>query len=186
VIAQERPTTQRTTTAARGRRQLESLAADRRGTAKRFVKFGIVGASGVPVTLLINYLLHGLGGLALPISTALAVEAAIFTNYLGNHWWTFAGTDGRQRTLPWAEEHHLVGPLVTWALRPGVRRFVKFNAVSLVGLVITVAVTTLAATHYGDELREIAGPYYFLLANLCGIAVAMLWNFLANVIWTWA
>jgi putative flippase GtrA len=58
--------------------------------------------------------------------------------------------------------------------------------VSLVGLVITTLVTTFMASHYAGELRELAGPYYFLLANLVGIAIAMLWNFLANVIWTWA
>jgi putative flippase GtrA len=153
---------------------------------KRFVKFGIVGASGVPVTLLANYLLHAVAGLALPVSTALAVEVAIFTNFLGNHLWTFAGSNARLRTIPLVERQPVVGPVVTWALRPAVRRFVKFNAVSLVGLVITTLTTTFAASHYGTELREIAGPAYFLLANLIGIAVAMLWNFLANVVWTWA
>jgi putative flippase GtrA len=172
--------------ARRGRRQLEELAGDRRGTVRRFVKFGIVGASGVPVTLLTNYLLHAVAGLALPLSTALAVEVAIFTNFLGNHLWTFAGSDVRSRTIPLVERQPVVGPVVTWALRPGVRRFVKFNAVSLVGLVITTLVTTFVASHYGAELREVAGSNYFLLANLAGIAVAMVWNFLANVVWTWA
>jgi putative flippase GtrA len=173
-------------TARRGRRQLEELAGDRRAAVKRFLKFGIVGASGVPVTLLANYLLHAVAGLALPVSTALAVEVAIFTNFLGNHLWTFAGSGVRSRTIPVVERQPVVGPMVTWALRPGVRRFLKFNAVSLVGLVITTLVTTFVASHYGAELREIAGPYYFLLANLAGIAVAMIWNFLANVVWTWA
>jgi len=172
--------------AGRGRRQLEELATDRRGAVKRLVKFGIVGASGVPVTLLANYLLHAVAGLVLPVSTALAVEVAIFTNFLGNHLWTFAGSDVRTRTIPLVERQPVVGPMVTWALRPSVRRFVKFNAVSLVGLVITTLVTTFTASHYGTELREIAGPAYFLLANLIGIAVAMVWNFLANVVWTWA
>jgi dolichol-phosphate mannosyltransferase len=170
----------------RGRRQLEELTGDRRATARRFIKFGLVGLSGVPVTLLANYLLHAVAGLPLTLSTALAVEVAIFTNFLGNHLWTFADSDARARTLPRVEQQPVVGPIVTWALRPGVRRFAKFNAVSLVGLVITTAVTTFTASHYGTELREIAGPYYFLLANLTGIAVAMVWNFLANAVWTWA
>src|SRR5262245_51409038 len=104
---------------------------------KRFVKFGLVGLSGVPVTLLANYLLHAVAGLALPISTALAVEIAIFTNFVGNHLWTFAGSDVRPRTIPLVERQPVVGPVVTWALRPVVRRFVKFNAVSLIGLAIT-------------------------------------------------
>jgi putative flippase GtrA len=173
-------------TLARGRLQLVSLATDRRAAAKRFVKVGIIGASGVPVTLAVNYVLHALVGLPLWLSTALAVETAILTNFTGNHVWTFAGSDQRHRSLPFAERHPVLGRFVTLALRPTVRRFVKFNAVSLVGLVITTTITTLVAAHYGPELRQIAGPAYFLLANLCGIAVAMVWNFLANVVWTWA
>ncbi len=140
----------------------------------------------MPVTLLANYLLAPGAGLALPVSTALAVEVAIFTNFLGNHLWTFAGSDVRSRTIPSVERQPLVGPMVTWALRPGVRRFVKFNAVSLVGLVITTAVTTFAASHYGTGCARSPGDAYFLPATLLGIAVAMVWNFLANVIWTWA
>jgi len=181
-----RPAGRGSSMAGRRWRHLEELAGDRRTTVTRFVKFGIVGASGVPVTLLANYLLHAVAGLALPVSTALAVEVAIFTNFLGNHLWTFADSDARSRTIPLVERQPVVGPMVTWALRPGVRRFVKFNAVSLVGLAITTVVTTFMASHYGDELREIAGPAYFLLANLAGIAIAMVWNFVANLIWTWA
>src|SRR5205085_527365 len=91
----------------------------------------------------------------------------------------------RGANKPSKQRHSLPG--LSFNLQPStfnspatVKRFVKF------GIVITVSVTTLVATHHGDELREIAGSNYFLLANLCGIAVAMLWNFLANVIWTWA
>lgn len=186
MIVQERALTAALSTARRGRRQLSRMAADRPGAIKRFVKFGIIGASGVPVTLFVNYVLHAVAGLALPLSTALAVEVAILTNFLGNHLWTFAGSDVRRRTLPRIEARRPLGPMVTLALRPNVRRFVKFNAVSLVGLVITAVVTTFVASQYGVELRHIAGPYYFLLANLVGIALAMVWNFLANVIWTWA
>ena len=170
----------------RRRRRREQLTLHRGRTAVRFVKFAIVGASGVPVTLAMNYLLHAIAGLPLPLSTALAVETAIGTNFLGNDLWTFANSGARARRLPGLERHRWVGPLVTWALRPTVRRFVKFNAVSLVGLVITTVVTTLVASRYTAELHAIAGPAYFLVANLVGIGVATLWNFLANVVWTWS
>jgi putative flippase GtrA len=133
----------------------------------RFVKFAIVGASGVPV------------------STALAVETAILTNFAGNNVWTFANVEDRERRIPFLERHPRLGPFVTWALRPAVRRFAKFNAVSLVGLAITTVVTTLMASWYTEELQAIAGPAYFLIANLAGIAAATAWNFLANVVWTW-
>ena len=160
-----------------------SIALDR--NARRLVKFSLVGASGVFVTLAVNALLHAFVGMPLPVSTALAVEAAIFTNFLGNHHWTFAGADVRHRTWPRLENAPLVGPLVRLLLRPTVRRFAKFNAVSLVGLVLTTAVTTYVAARFGTELRALAGNAYFLLANLAGIGVAMTWNFVANAKWTW-
>ena len=105
---------------------------------------------------------------------------------MGNNLWTFANTGTRARRWPFLERHRWLGRLVTWALRPTVRRFVKFNAVSLVGLVITTVVTTLVAGIYTAELQAIAGPAYFLAANLAGIAAATAWNFLANVVWTWS
>ena len=153
--------------------------------ARRFVKFGLVGATGVVVTLAANFVLHVLAGLPLYLSTPLAVEAAIFTNFLGNHHWTFAGREARERSWPWAERHHMLGPLARWALQPTVRRFLKFNAVSLVGLVVTTIVTTYVAGQYEAELRQAFGSAYFVPANLAGIAVATAWNFLANLIWTW-
>src|SRR4029450_1489783 len=99
--------------------------------------------------------------------------------------WTFANAETRPRRWPFLERHPWVGPFVTWALRPSVRRFAKFNAVSLVGLAITTVVTTLAASWYPGELEAIAGPLDFLIANLAGIGAAVAWNFLANVVWTW-
>lgn len=186
MLTDERPLVTAGSTAGRAAGQLQALATNRRRAARRFTKFAIVGASGVPVTLGVNYLLHVLMNLPLPISTALAVEAAIITNFCGNHVWTFRGAAQRQRRLPFAERHRLIGPLVTWALQPTVRRFVKFNAVSLVGMFLTVAITTFLAAYFGPELRALAGGAYFIPANLAGIGVAMVWNFLANAIWTWA
>lgn len=185
MLVDERPMAP-TTSTRRGAHQLQSLATDRRHAARRFTKFAIVGVSGVPVTLVVNYLLHVVANMPLAISTALAVEAAIITNFAGHQVWTFRGAEERPRRLPFAERHHLIGPLVTWVLQPTVRRFVKFNAVSLVGLVITTAITTFLASQYGPELRAVAGDAYFVPANLVGIGVAMVWNFLANALWTWA
>jgi dolichol-phosphate mannosyltransferase len=158
----------------------------RHRVVRRFIKFAIVGVSGVPVTLIANFVLHELLGLPLVVSTALAVEVAIVTNFLGNNIWTFRGAAARQRTIPFAEQHPILGAAITWALRPTVRRFIKFNAVSLVGLLITTAVTSYLAINYDVALRAYAGNQYYLIANVAGIALAMVWNFCANVIWTWA
>lgn len=168
-----------------GPQPFDLLRTGRRRTAKRFVKFALVGASGVPVTLVANYVLHVVFGLPLAISTALSVEAAIVTNFTGNQIWTFRGAEARHRRIPFAERHPLLGPFVTFALQPTVRRFLKFNAVSLVGLVVTTLVTTYLATTFEPELRALAGSAYFVPANLVGIGIAMVWNFVVNLVWTW-
>ncbi|MBI2955495.1 MAG: GtrA family protein [Chloroflexi bacterium] len=55
-------------------------------------------------------------------------------------------------------------------------RFAKFDLVSLGGMIITVS--TL------QGLVSIIGLHY-QAANLIGIALATLWNFGANLLWTW-
>jgi putative flippase GtrA len=55
-------------------------------------------------------------------------------------------------------------------------RFALFNLVSLAGLVITTSTLWLLVRHLG---------FYYLAANLLGIALATAWNFVANSLWTW-
>lgn len=116
------------------------------------VRFGLVGASGVVVNNALLYILHGVLGWSLIPSSVLAVEAAIVNNFVWNDIWTFSG---RARTS---------------------YRFVRFNLVSLGGLVVNTAVLAF--------LVAFAGIHY-LIANLIAIAAAMGWNFAANARWTW-
>jgi dolichol-phosphate mannosyltransferase len=119
---------------------------------KRFIKFAAVGGSGVLVNNVVLYVLHGLFGVSLVASSVVAVEAAIVNNFLWNDRWTF----GR--------------------LCPSLRRFLKFNLVSLGGLVINVVTLTLLVQWTGL-------PY--LAANLAGITAATAWNFSIHYYWTW-
>lgn len=119
----------------------------------RFVKFALVGVSGVLVNNLVLFLLHGRAGLPLPVASLVAIESAIVNNFLFNDRWTFG-----QAT-------------------PTLGRFLRFNLVSLGGLVVNLSVLT--------GLVRLFGVHY-LVANLVGIAAALAWNFLVNVRWTWA
>ena len=56
------------------------------------------------------------------------------------------------------------------------KRLFKFNLVSLAGLGLNMAVLWLLTSVFG---------IYYLVSNLCGIAVATLWNYLVNLFWTW-
>jgi dolichol-phosphate mannosyltransferase len=126
--------------------------------ARRFVRFGMVGGSGVVVN---NALLLGLVELlrmpAVP-GAAIATECAIVSNFLLNDRWTFADVR-RSSGRSWP------------------RRFASYNLLTLGGLVLSVGAVGL--------LHGVAGLHY-LLANLVGIAIGTLWNYSSNHHWTWA
>jgi putative flippase GtrA len=115
-------------------------------------RFLVVGGSGVIVNSVALFVLYGLAGLPLLVASALSVELAITNNFVWNDRWTFRRT-GRS-----------------------VARFLKFNLVSLAGLVITTSTAWLLVHHAGIN---------YLIANLAGISLATACNFLANVQWTW-
>jgi len=129
----------------------------RKGELARFGKFCLVGASGVVVNEGLLWLLRQFGGLPLALASAISVEAAIISNYTFNDYFTF-----RDRRLPGA--------------RPFLTRLVKFNLISLGGLGLNIGVLLLFTHAFG---------FHYLLANLCGIAVAILWNYFVNFWWTW-
>ncbi|HET8625963.1 MAG TPA: GtrA family protein [Thermomicrobiales bacterium] len=120
-------------------------------TFMRFLRFGLVGGSGVVVNMAALWLLHDELRLAADPAIVLAVGLAIVNNFIWNNFWTF-GASG-----------------------VAARRVVQFAAISLVGMAINVAVFKVLL-HFG---------VFYLLADLGGIAVAIVWNFFANSRWTW-
>jgi dolichol-phosphate mannosyltransferase len=52
----------------------------------------------------------------------------------------------------------------------------KYNLISLIGLAINMGVLWVLTSGLG---------LFYLLSNLCGIAVATLWRYLFNSWWTW-
>ncbi len=124
----------------------------RRAFLGRASKFLLVGGIGALVNSLALFLLFQRAHLPLVLASVLSAELAIIHNFCWNDRWTFRRT---QLSL---------------------RRFAKFNLVSLAGLVITTCTLWLLAGHLG---------VYYLAANLLGIALATAWNFAVNVAWTW-
>jgi len=129
----------------------------RTGELARFIKFCLVGGSGVGVNMGLLWLLTEVGGMFYLMSAAISIETSIITNFLLNNYFTFA--DRRQ---------------------PGVKSLLKtlmkFNLVSLAGLGINLTILWI--------LTEPLGLFY-MLSNLVGIAAATLWNYLLNNWWTW-
>ena len=129
----------------------------RSGELLRFSKFALVGASGVGINMSLLWLLTELGGLFYLTSAAIGIETTIITNFLLNNYFTFA-----DRSQP--------------GIKSLLKRLLKFNMVSLAGLTINLAILWF--------LTEVTGIFY-LFANLVGIAMVTLWNYLANNWWTW-
>ena len=128
---------------------------------QRFLRFGLVGLSGVFVDMLILYLLSDPTTLALPLtrSKIMAGEIAIFNNFLWNDAWTFADVSMQQQG---------------W--KPRLKRFLKFNVVCLAGLLLNVVILNLVFNFL------IPNRY---IANFIAIAIATIWNFWVNLKLSW-
>lgn len=127
----------------------------------RFIRFGLVGLSGVFVDMTVLYLLSDPTTLSLPLTRGkiIAGEIAIINNFLWNDAWTFADVSMQQQQL-----------------RQRLKRFLKFNMICLAGLVLNVLVLNVVFNFI------IPNRY---IANLIAIAVATLWNFWVNLKLSW-
>jgi dolichol-phosphate mannosyltransferase len=128
---------------------------------KRFLRFGLVGLSGVFVDMTIFYLLGDKTTLHwdLSLSKVIAAEFAIFNNFLWNDIWTFRDISTHQ---------------IGWSRR--IKRFVKFNLVCLLGVAMNVGILNILVTFLK------VNPY---LANLIAIALVTIWNFWINLKLSW-
>lgn len=126
---------------------------------KRFLRFGVVGFSGVFVDLGVFYLLRTVLGLGLTRSAILSSEVAIINNFLWNDLWTFGDISRRQK-----------------GKRRQFRRFLKFNVVCLSGLILNVLIVNF--------LFNILGINEYI-AKLVAIAVVTFWNFWFNLKLSW-
>lgn len=122
--------------------------------SKTFVKFAIVGTSGVIVNLGLFTLLLNLG-MNKYLASPIAIEASIISNFILNNYWTFRWRTTRDRV-------RIKG--------------LKFNAVSLVSLSISYGTFVLMSRLF-PQLPPQAH-------QLIGIVPAMLVNYLLNSYWT--
>lgn len=119
-----------------------------------FIKFAVVGASGVLVNLGAFTLLLNLG-LNKFIASPIAIELSIISNFLLNNYWTFRRRQTRDRT-------RIKG--------------LKFNLVSLVSLVVSYT-TFIIASHLLPALSP-------QVHQALGIVPALFLNYFLNSYWT--
>ncbi len=123
---------------------------------KTFVKFCIVGLSGIIVNLGSMTLLMQ-AGVNRFIASPLAIEISIITNFLFNNYWTFRHRSNSSRVRI---------------------RGLKFNAVSFVALLVSYTTFVLLTFRFPDVAPQI---HQFI-----GIIPAMLVNFFLNSYWTFS
>jgi dolichol-phosphate mannosyltransferase len=127
----------------------------------RFLRFSLVGLSGVFVDMSILYLLADPSTLAWDEtrSKIIAAEVAIINNFLWNDRWTFGDLSAGQNR---------------WQQR--LKRFLKFNLICLAGLILSVLL-------FNFFFKTLHINLY--LANLIAIAIVTVWNFWMNLKLSW-
>jgi dolichol-phosphate mannosyltransferase len=145
----------------RSRGRVTKLREKLRVPVKRFLKFGLVGFSGVFVDMAIFYLLSDAStlGWGLTRSKVIAAEVAVLNNFLWNDLWTFR--DLAQKQSGW---------------RKLIKRFVKFNLICLLGIGLNLIILNLLFNYFGVDKY---------IANLIAIAVVTIWNFWFNLKLSW-
>jgi dolichol-phosphate mannosyltransferase len=125
---------------------------------QRFVKYCLVGATGVIMNMGVFALLAW-AGMAYFTAGAVAVETAIGTNFLLNELWSFGDHARRHR-----------------GVIPRFVRFLKFNFYCIGGAAMSLSTLWLLTEYVG---------FHYLLSNLVGITLATAWNYGMNANLTW-
>jgi dolichol-phosphate mannosyltransferase len=127
----------------------------------RLLRFLAVGLSGVVVDMTILYLLTDIRTLHLPLtrSAIVAGEVAIINNFIWNDRWTFRSQSLQQK-----------------GRRQMLRRFLKFNLVCLMGLILKA----LFLNFFFNVLQ--LNQY---ISNFIAIALVTVWNYWINVKLSW-
>ena len=120
-----------------------------------FMKYSLVGVSGVFVNLGLYLFLTRFYEISELIAPLIAIESALISNFILNNFWTFGKriTQSRIRV-----------------------KFVKFHLVSGFSALINYSAFLTLFLVFG---------LYDILANLIGIGLAAIVNYLINSNWTW-
>ena len=125
----------------------------------KFVKFGIVGASGFVIHGGLLYLLRDVVEINQFVANIIGFVAAATSNYFLNRWWTFRSQE-KQVTV----------------------EYLKFFLVSVVGLGINTGslwlLTHLVPSWTGE------GDWRFYILWLIAVGITTLWNFFGNMLFT--
>lgn len=146
--------------------KLRTPISDFRTILLKFLKFGVVGASGMVVDFGVLILMRDVVGLPDLLANTISFTAAATSNYFLNRIWTFRSKD-KQVGL----------------------EYLKFLAVSIVGLGINNGVLWLSSRLWPDAYNASINLLgmdidVFYLFKLLAIAITTVWNFFGNMLFT--
>ncbi|HHJ52888.1 MAG TPA: GtrA family protein [Caldithrix abyssi] len=121
----------------------------------RFIKFGVIGATGIVVNTSVLWILHEWLGLAVFLASPLAIGLAIFNNFTWNDRFTWKENRDRRKYTYW---HRL------WKY---------YLSASLGGAINYVSLLVLTEFF----------SFNYLIANLSGILLGMVSNFSLSEWW---
>lgn len=123
---------------------------------RRFVKFCLVGASGVLINMFFLWFLTEKVGMYYLVSSLIAIEISILSNYVLNDLWTWydRGKEGKKEYF---------------------KRMVQYNISATFATVTNLLILWI--------LTELFHMYY-LTSNILGILCGTLLNFFINDRWT--
>ncbi|MFQ5576206.1 MAG: GtrA family protein [Anaerolineae bacterium] len=137
----------------------------RKKEAKRFVKFGIVGAIGAVVDFsILNALIFWAGWSTRDgklLANIVSTSVAIISNFTWNRLWTFPESRARKKRF----------------------QLVQFTVVNLIGLIINTGIF-FVADHY-IFAPVVPANVAIQLAKASAIGIVLFWNFGANRLWTY-
>ena len=132
---------------------------DLRTLIVRFLKFGVVGASGFVIHGGILYLLRDVAGINQFVANIIGFVAAASSNYFLNRWWTFRSNEKRVAV-----------------------EYLKFFLVSVVGLGINSGSLWLLSRLFPAWAAE--GEPRFYILWIVAVGITTLWNFFGNMLFT--
>jgi len=126
------------------------------GELTRFIKFGVVGIASVIFNEILLWL--SLPIMDVPLAGLLAIEGGTLFAFIFNDVWTFG--DRGKRTL-----------------KGFLARMAKYHLFTLVGTIINLITLVTLSKFFG---------IHPLVANITGMALAFIWNFLTNNFIVWS
>ena len=122
---------------------------------KEFMKFAVVGGSGVLVNMGFFFIFTRYAGVRMEFASPMAIEISILTNFFLNNAWTFRKRDTR------------VG---------FTGRILRYHLVTAVAGLVNYLTLLLLAKVFG---------MHDMIGNLIGILLGTVINFFLNSLWTW-